>query len=306
MLALNPFEKLLFVIQLMSKEAAFKRVVFAGGGCRCVWQAGFWHVAGIPLGLDKAIIGCVSAGAAMACLARADRILEGMAVFKKNFKNNQKNAYFSRLGTPDPVFPQHAIYRGGLLSVLDEKAMRKINRSPGIRVLIAKPPRSLNAQMATLLGIGTYTLEKHLLNPMHPTWSRRLGFQPIVVEAGTCTTADQLVDVILQSSCTPPFVPELFRNGHPVLDGGLIDNVPVIAVKELQGTMLVLLSRCYSQDRIPAIKGRFYVQPSRPPFINRWDYTNPGGLQNTFDLGCRDAEAFLKKFEDGVLDLSAC
>jgi len=285
-------------------ETAFKRVVFAGGGCRSVWQAGFWHVAGNPLKLDKAVIGGVSAGAAMACLVRSDRILEGLAIFKENFKNNKQNAYFQNLGTPEPVFPQHSIYRSGLLSVLDEEVMRKINQSPGIRVLIAKPPRSLSAQMATLLGFSTYTLEKRLLKPMHPTWSQKMGFQPIVVAAERCKTAEQLADIILQSSCTPPFVPALFRNGHPVLDGGLIDNVPVVAIKDIQGPMLVLLSRCYPQDKIPAIKGRVYVQPSEPPFISRWDYTNPEGLQKTFDLGRTDAEEFLKKFEDGEFDLS--
>jgi predicted acylesterase/phospholipase RssA len=286
----------------MRKEAFFKSVVMAGGGCRCIWQAGFWHVASHPLGLDKAVIGCVSAGAAMACMVKSERIMEGVAIFKENFRKNRKNAYFSNLATTEPVFPQYAMYRKGLLAALDDAAMQKINRSPGIRVLIAKPPRSWNAQMATLLGIGAYTLEKHLLKPMHPVWSQKLGFRPIVVAAEKCETADQLADVVLQSSCTPPFVPVLLRNGHPVLDGGLIDNVPAAAVKGVQGPMLVLLSRRYSQDRIPAIEGRLYVQPSEPPFIGRWDYTNPQGLQKTFDLGCRDAEVFLKKVEDGGVD----
>ncbi len=288
----------------MVKEAVFNGVVFAGGGCRCVWQAGFWHVAGHPLGLDKAVIGCVSAGAAMACLVKADRILEGMAIFKANFKKNTKNFYLDRLGTTEPVFPQYAMYRGGLLSALDDAAMKKINQSPGIRVLIAKPPQLWRSQLASLLGIGIYSLEKHLLNPMHPTWSQKLGFRPIVIAAERCRTADQLADVILQSSCTPPFVPVQFRDGHPVLDGGLIDNVPVVAVAGIPGPILVLLSRRYRQERIPAIKGRLYVQPSEPPFISRWDYTNADGLQSTFDLGRRDADAFLRKFERGDVALS--
>jgi predicted acylesterase/phospholipase RssA len=117
-----------------------------------------------------------------------------------------------------------------------------------------------------------------------------------VVSAERCENAAQLADLILQSSCTPPFVPVLYRNGHPVLDGGLIDNVPAVTVEDVGGRMLVLLSRCYAQDRIPAGNGRIYVQPSEAPPISRWDYTNPDGLQKTFDLGCRDGEAFLKKF----------
>jgi hypothetical protein len=153
----------------------FKSVVFAGGGCRSVWQAGFWHAAAGELGLKKAVIGCVSAGAAMACMVKADRILEGMVVFKENFRKNKRNAYFSRLGTPDPVFPQYEMYRQGVLDVMNEMAMRKIRQSPGIRVLIAKPPHGWNAHLSTLLGIGAYTLEKHLLKPMHPTWSQKIG-----------------------------------------------------------------------------------------------------------------------------------
>ena len=41
------------------KKPAFGSVVFAGGGCRCVWQAGFWSVAAGPLGLDRVVIGSV-------------------------------------------------------------------------------------------------------------------------------------------------------------------------------------------------------------------------------------------------------
>ena len=274
----------------------FKSVVFAGGGCRSVWQAGFWHAAANALALDRAVIGCVSAGAAMACLVKAKQTLKGVDVFKQNFANNPKNAYLSNLGTSQSVFPQHRMYRKGLIAVLDEAAMNKIRQSPGIRVLIATPPAALTPMLSTILGIGVYTLEKQLLKPMHPTWSQKVGFKPLVVPAEKCDSVEQLTDLVLQSSCTPPFVPVLYRKGQPVLDGGLIYNVPVGTVEDVKGPMLVLLSRCYPTNRIPSTKGRVYVQPSRTPFISRWDYTNPDGLQKTFDLGCRDGEAFLKRF----------
>jgi len=273
----------------------FNSVVFAGGGCRCVWQAGFWDVAAEPLGLDRAVIGSVSAGAAMACLVRSSRIDDGLSLFKRRFAGNPRNMYLTRWGTGRPVFPQYGIYREGILSAVDDSAMGRLRHGCDIRVLMTRPPDWLSPQWATVLGIGTYLMEKHLKKPMHPTWATNLGFRPLVVSVRECRSPSQLAALILQSSCTPPFVPLQYRGRQPVLDGGLIDNCPVATVADVPGPMLVLLSRRYPADRIPCGGERLYLQPSEDPLVGRWDYTNSGGLQATFDLGRRDAETFLSR-----------
>lgn len=270
-------------------------MVFAGGGCRCVWQAGFWSVAAEALGLARAVIGSVSAGAAMACLVRGGRTDAGLAAFKKRFARNPRNMYLNRWGSGRPVFPQYAIYRAGILAVMDDDAMVRLHRAPEIRVLMARPPRSLPPLLATAAGIATYLLEKHMLKPMHPTWAPRLGFRPLVASTRECRNAAQLADLVLQSSCTPPFVPIQYRGRQPVLDGGLIDNCPVQTVADVRGPTLVLLSRRYPAGRLPQSGQRRYLQPSEDPPIGRWDYTNPGGLQATFDLGRRDGDAFVQQ-----------
>jgi predicted acylesterase/phospholipase RssA len=273
----------------------FNSVVFAGGGCRCVWQAGFWDVAAEPLGLDRAVIGSVSAGAAMACLVRSGRIDDGLSLFKRRFAGNPRNMYLNRWGTGRPVFPQYGIYREGILSAVDDSAMGRLRHGCDIRVLITRPPAWLSPQWATVLGIGAYLMEKHLKKPMHPTWATNLGFRPLVVSVRECRSPSQLAALILQSSCTPPFVPLQYRGRQPVLDGGLIDNCPVATVADVPGPMLVLLSRRYPADRIPCGGERLYLQPSEDPLVGRWDYTNSGGLQATFDLGRWDAETFLSR-----------
>lgn len=273
----------------------FNSVVFSGGGCRCVWQAGFWQVAAAALDLEQAVIGSVSAGAAMACLARAGRIQQGLAAFKRRFCANRRNFYPAHWAGERPVFPHYGIFREGLLSVLDEEAMHRLKASPDIRVLLALPPAGLPGQLAAALGIGAYILERHLLKPMHPSWSRRLGFRPLTLSVQSCLDYRQVADLVLQSSCTPPFVPLQYRSRQPVLDGGLIDNCPIATVADVQGPSLVLLSRRYRQTRFPNVSGRLYLQPSQAPPIGRWDYTNSKGLQATFDLGCRDAETFLAR-----------
>jgi hypothetical protein len=50
----------------------YRNAIFAGGGCRCFWQLGFWEGAkaqGLHLGDQVRFIGAVSAGAAMAAAA---------------------------------------------------------------------------------------------------------------------------------------------------------------------------------------------------------------------------------------------
>jgi hypothetical protein len=42
-------------------------------------------------------------------------------------------------------------------------------------------------------------------------------------------------------------------------------------------------------------EGVTFVQPSEPITMGKWDYTDPEGLQRTFDLGRRDADAFVEK-----------
>ncbi|MDL2321634.1 patatin-like phospholipase family protein [Desulfosarcina sp. OttesenSCG-928-B08] len=281
----------------MSEKPSFNSVVFAGGGCRSVWQVGFWSVTAGPLGLDQAVIGATSAGAAMACLVRSGRTEEGLLAFKSRFARNPRNMYLNRIGTGLPVFPQEALYREGIVSVLDSEALDRLLHGPDIRVLLAIPPKGLPPPLATGLGIAAYSLEKHLLRPMHPVWAQKLGFRPQVVSVKTCKNADDVANLILQSSCTPPFVAIQYRDHQPALDGGLVDNCPVLAVADVEGPMLVLLTRRYPPDRFPETRNRLYLQPSAPPPVARWDYTDASGLQATFDLGREDGERFLERWE---------
>ena len=102
-----------------------------------------------------------------------------------------------------------------------------------------------------------------------------------------------LTDLILSSSCTPPFTPLMYQSGKPVLDGGMIDNIPAHGVSKYSGDTLVLCSRPYKE--LPTIKGKIYVAPSKTVPAKSWDYTNPKSVEETFELGKQDGLNFLKK-----------
>ena len=84
--------------------------------------------------------------------------------------------------------------------------------------------------------------------------------------------------------------------GQRVHDGGIIDNVPAHLADGRQGRTLVLLSKRYKSE-LPEPGQRVYVQPGEPINIDKFDYANPAGLQQTYDLGLRDGTRFAAQYQ---------
>lgn len=286
----------------MNNKSPFSTVVFAGGGNRCLWQVGFWSVAAPELDIKPETVAGVSAGASMACMIFSGRSDESFNYFIEMTSANSKNAFISNIFRGKPVFPHEVMYREGLAFGIDHETLKTIHEGPDIRILMSHPPAWSGPRLATFLGIGAYSIEKLVRNPVHPVLATRLGFTPEVVRARDCKTPAELIDTLIQSSCTPPFTPLCYRNGKPVLDGGLIDNVPVKAIGKENGNTLVLLTRQYPIENIPAVENRVYVQPSVPIEISKWDYTNPAGMQDAYDLGKKDGEMFVQQVRnEGII-----
>ena len=118
--------------------------------------------------------------------------------------------------------------------------------------------------------------------------------------AQDCDSPEQLADLLLQSASTPPFTPVLRRGGRPVLDGGLVDNVPVDALDATPGNVLVLVTRLYPRPRRfvreQGGQRRLYLQPSQRVPISSWDYTRPDAMTHAYELGRRDGETFLREW----------
>lgn len=272
----------------------FDTVVFAGGGCRCFWQLGFWQVVSPALGLAPQVVGAVSAGAAMACLIFGGRAETGLACFKRRTAANPRNAYPLNLLRRAPIFPHERIYRDTLLESLDASALEQLQHGPDIHVLLARPPRWLGPRLTIFAAFMVYQVESQLPPCVHPWLGRRAGFVTEAVSLRSCRTPEEVAELILHSSCTPPITPAYRRNTRPVLDGGLVDNAPVEAVGRTQARTLVLLSKRYPEALLPQVDGRTYVQPSTAIPIHKWDYTSPAGVQATYDLGRRDGQSFLR------------
>jgi hypothetical protein len=77
-----------------------------------------------------------------------------------------------------------------------------------VLVLCSIPPRRVSTSVATWLGLGAYALEKRMApRLLHLRAGLRLGFREFVFDARECQTPDELADLVLASSSTPPFTP---------------------------------------------------------------------------------------------------
>ncbi len=278
----------------MQTETNINAVVFAGGGCRCLWQVGFWEVASQLLEIQPKIVTAVSAGAAVACMIFAGRSPQGIACFKQLMRANRRNLHLENLFSSRPVLRHYEIFRRLIAQTLDEPAMQVLRQGPPVRILVSRPPGWLGPQSATCLGLLIYSMEKGITYPVHPKLATQIGFKADISLANDCRSPEELATLILATSCAPPIVPVITWKNRIALDGGLIDNVPVNALPPdlPPGQTLILLTRRYTPQAIPRVPGRLYVQPSRQIPIQRWDYASPHKLQEAVDLGRQDALAF--------------
>ncbi|HYF56143.1 MAG TPA: patatin-like phospholipase family protein [Salinarimonas sp.] len=273
----------------------FEAVAFAGGGNRCYWHAGFWDAAAAGLGLRPRRVVGVSAGAWAACCALLGEGRRAAELVADGCGQGAPNVAWGAWRRGEPLFPVAGMYRILMETILDEAAFARLATGPEILVAVARKPRLLPLSLAIPIGIAAYQLEKKLHGPVHPRGGRALGFRADMVRVGELAGPAELVDALMASASVPPFMPVGRVGGLAALDGGLVDNVPVEPLGEIEaagGRTLVLLTRRYRA--VPAIRGRTYVQPSRPIPVGQFDITNPAGVRAAYELGHEDGERFAR------------
>lgn len=276
-------------------EAVFKNAVFAGGGSRCFWQIGFWdgaNRAGLALNETIDYAASASAGCALATAALLNRGPETLALFKALTARNPRNIYWQNLmpGVDEPVLPHFGMYRQALEEFLSHEDLDDL-ADKRLEFLMARCPRYLRGGLGTTAAFTVYGLEKRLTGKIHPYWTQKMGFKPLVSSNQEAEDLADFINMILASSSVPPVLPSIDHRGESVLDGGIIDNVPAFLADGRSGLTLVLLSKQYKQP-LPTVVNRVYVQPSEAIKIDKFDYANPEGLQQVYDLGLKDGRQF--------------
>lgn len=276
-------------------------ITFAGGGNRAFYQLGLLNRWGDRLLSRLCGIASCSAGACVVTFYLTGRQEEIADYWKARREHVRKNFEWRNVLRGQSPAPHGPIYREVLRFAYSNGGLERIRAFPvPILILAAAFPRLVPPGFAVATGIGAYQVEKAVRRKMlHPSLGRVLGFRPFVFDARDCETPDELADLVIASSATPPFTPIGSFRGNRLLDGGMVDNAPAFVADELPGATrnLVLLTRPYPEGVVGVRGRRYYVAPSEPVPISRWDYTRPELLDETIALGERDAERYGEHLE---------
>jgi predicted acylesterase/phospholipase RssA len=269
-------------------------LTLAGGGNRAFYQTGLLNRWGARLFPRLRVVATCSAGACVATLHFAQRSVDAGAFWRRRRDGVVRNIDPLRLLKRQPMAPHGAVYRDTMIFGMQEGGLERLRALPfPLLVLTAALPKWAPAPLAVLLGIAAYNVEKRLSpERVHPTFGRRLGFHPVVYDARKCETPEDVADLVLASSATPPFTPVGRIGTRRLLDGGMVDNVPAFVAEEHEGVSrhLVVLTRPYPAGVIGRRGQRLYVGPLTPTPVSRWDYTRPELVDATIAMGERDSE----------------
>jgi len=269
-------------------------LTLAGGGNRAFLQLPilerWWDRIG---GRVSAVAAC-SAGASMAVTFFSGRAALTHEFWLSRRATVTRNFTWGQLLQGQRPTPHLPIYRDTTLFSLAEGGFERIKALPfPLRILLAEVPWNAPVPLVVAAGFAAYSMERGRdPGKLHPSSGRRLGFRPFVVDAREAQTPEELADLVLASSATPPFLPVYTIRGRVVVDGGMVDNAPASVAEEdvAARRSLILLTRWYPPHRVGFRGHRWYLAPSEPVQISRWEYTRPDLVEATRQLGAREAE----------------
>lgn len=271
-------------------------ITFAGGGNRAFYQLGLmnrWRELLLP---RVAAMATCSAGACVAALLLSGRETEAGEFWKERRQGITRNFEWRKLARGARPTPHEPIYRDTLLHAFEQGGLERVQAQPfPILILTTAFPKRMPAFAAVLVALSAYNIEKRFRKEMiHPSFGQRIGFKAMAFDARACETPQELTDLIIASSATPPFTSLGRFDGERLLDGGIIDNAPAFLADEISGVRqnLVLLTRPYPSSVIGRRGSRLYLAPAQELPVHRWDYTRPELIDATIETGERDAQLY--------------
>jgi predicted acylesterase/phospholipase RssA len=269
-------------------------LTLAGGGNRAFYQLGVLEQWGSRLVPELGVVAACSAGACVATLFFSGRSSEARTFWIERRSGVTRNLDFRRLLRGERLAPHAGVYRDTLVFAMRDGGLERLRALPfPLLVLAAGFHARLPAWAAVALGLSAYNFEKRVApERIHPRLGRKLGFVPRVFDARECSTPEEVADLIMASSATPPFTPIGLFQKQALLDGGLVDNVPAFVAEAHPGVTknLIVLTRPYPASVTGVRANRLYVGPSKPTPVDRWDYTRPDLVDQTVAMGALESQ----------------
>lgn len=273
-------------------SARFEAIAFAGGGNRCYWQGGFWETfTALHPQAPRFVVG-VSAGAYQAAIALAGIGHRARQIVFDACETNNRTFDWSQLKQGRTPFLVAGMYRDLLEQLFGSAELETLHRAPPLLVQLAHGT-VVSPGLAALPAIGLYQLEKALTGAKHSSAGRYLGLRPHWASTHDMKAPCELVDALMATASVPPFMPVGRVQGRAALDGGLVDNPPMLRLEEAEAAgARTLLVATRPGAPYEAIGSRTIVRPSEVLGISRFSVTDARGLRAAYELGKRDGEVF--------------
>jgi hypothetical protein len=157
-------------------------------------------------------------------------------------------------------------------------------------------PDWMPGALGALGSIGAYQMEKLLTDGTHSKAGARMGLRPTWVSTHNVDYPGELVDALMATSSVPPFMPVGRVRGRAYLDGGLVDNPPLLKLREVEdkGWRTLLLSTRFGRTP-PAAPNRIVVGPSEDIPVSKFAVGDAAGIRHAYEVGLRDGLAFARQ-----------
>jgi predicted patatin/cPLA2 family phospholipase len=283
-------------------------LAIAGGGCKAFYALGVGYKLrkwGIKF---KAMSG-VSAGAAMLLGIISENEQEGLEYIASLTQRNQKNFDLKRLLRGERPFPHENIYRRSIRYTIDMDKIKNTDVKISIHAVAAFPKEDTIFDLFKKTKVIPQTAHAFLLDEADKAKGKKGTRVPKMIDKWNLKeriytnpdleNPDVIEQIVLNSSSIPPVLSFQNKENCYYLDGGLINNLVLEAFPIKDKKIGIYYEDVTIHGKSPEVlNNTLLLRPSRELKITTFDYTNPMGLYDTFELGKMDAEAQKEKIMD--------
>ena len=280
----------------MTSEMSFDAVGLAGGGNRCYWQSGFLKAYSEHHPLNPRFYVAVSASAyhgAMHLAGVGDRVRASAFAFAEKGHPGVDWRALRRRESPLVV---GALFRQLLADAFGEQELATLKKAPPMLIQLSGLPDWMPGSLGALGSIGAYQIEKLLTDGTHSKAGLRMKLRPTWISTHNIDYPGELVDALMATSAVPPFMPVGRVRGRAYLDGGLVDNPPLMKLGEVEskGWKTLLLTTRFGR-KPPSAPNRVVVGPSEDIPVSKFSVGDAHGIRHAYEVGLRDGLAFARQ-----------
>lgn len=276
-------------------------LAIAGGGCKAFYGLGVGYQLR-KMGIQFKALAGVSAGSAMILSIVSESEKNGLDYIASLMKRNSSNFNFSKMLQGKYPFPHENMYRRSIRYSIDMSKIRNTNIKIYIQAVAAIPKidtfkdilykTRVIAETARAFILDEADKEKGIICNRVEKIKEKWNFQEITYSNNHLKDSRVVEQIIMNSSSVPPVISLQKEDSTYFFDGGLTNNLPleIFPLKNRKIGVYYEDSTIFGKDP-NVLKNTYLIKPSRDLKTTAFDYTNPEGIIDAFELGICDANA---------------